>query len=114
MLDEIKPESVSFYDVCRKADITDDLVVQFAAEGCKTNEFYCIPDIPKKCEATQRPLDFVYDRKTDTYDLSQFETDMDLIAKIQSGKGDETFMFYGHKNLYVELMFAGTIPKEIT
>ena len=23
-------------------------------------------------------------------------------------------MFYGHKNLYVELMFAGTIPKEIT
>ena len=39
---------------------------------------------------------------------------MDLIAKIQSGKGDETFMFYGHKNLYVELMFAGTIPKEIT
>ena len=23
-------------------------------------------------------------------------------------------MFYGHKNLYVELMFAGTTPAEVT
>ena len=63
---------------------------------------------------TQRPLDFIYDRQTDSFDLSHFETDLDLIAKIQSGKGDERFMYYGHKNLYVELMFAGTIPREIT
>ena len=39
---------------------------------------------------------------------------MDLIARIQSGKGDKTFMQYGHKNLYVELMFAGTIPEQVT
>ena len=82
MVDRIEPESVSFYDLCRKTDITDEVVVQFAAERCKTNEFFCLSDIPKKCEVTQRPLDFIYDRKTDTYDLSQFETDTDLIAKI--------------------------------
>ena len=59
-------------------------------------------------------MDFIYDRKTDTYDLDQFDTDLDLIQRIQTGKGDSQFMFYGHKNLYVELMFAGTTPVEVT
>ena len=52
LVDKIKPESVSFYDLCRKTDITDEVVVKFAENGCEIDEYYCIPDIPQKCEAT--------------------------------------------------------------
>ena len=31
------------------------------------------------------PLDFTYDADTDSFDLSQFETDQDLKNKIQQG-----------------------------
>ena len=114
LMDKIKPEQLSFYDLCRKKNATDEFMGQFAAENCLHDERYCLPEVEEKCQVTPRPLDFIYDRRTDTYDLSQFHTDMDLISRIQSGKGDKTFMFYGHKNLYVELMFAGTIPEVVT
>ena len=85
---------------------------QYAAEKCEINEYYCLPKIEQKCKSTPRPLDFVYDRKTDSYDLSQYASDLDLIRKVQSGKGDETFIYYGSKSLYIEMMFGGTVPKE--
>jgi hypothetical protein len=107
-------ETVSFYDVCRRTNITDEIVVEYAAEGCKIDDYYCIPDVEEKCKTSSRPIDFIYDRKTDSFDLSKYRTDMDLVAKIQTGKGDETFMYYGHKNIYVELIFAGTTPAEVT
>ena len=52
LVDRIKPDSVSFFDLCRKTDITDEIVTKFAADNCKTNEYFCIPEIPKKCEVT--------------------------------------------------------------
>ena len=113
LTDRIKPDKVTFEDLCRKRNITDEIVERLAEENCATDNRFCLPSIPEKCTVTQSPLDFIYDRKSDTYDLDQFETDMDLIARIQTGKGDAQFMFYGHKNLYVELMFASTTPSKI-
>jgi len=31
---------------------------------------------------TARPIDFVYDLESDTYDLSQFKTDEELLRKV--------------------------------
>ena len=47
---------------------------------------------------------------TDSYSLDDYLTDEDIIRKIQTGKGDSTFIFYGYKNLFVEQMFKGTWP----
>ena len=73
---------MSFYDLCRKTNVTDEVVRQFAAEGCETDPFYCLPDIEEKCQVTARPIDFIYDRKTDSFDLSKYRNDQELIAKI--------------------------------
>ena len=42
--------------------------------------------------------------------MSPYKTDLDIIRKIQTGKGDETFMTYAGKALYIELIFGGTTP----
>ena len=73
-----------------------------------------VKEIDEKCQSSPKPLDFIYNRKTDSYDLDQFESDLDLIRRIQTGKGDKQFIHYGYKNLYVELIFADTVPKEVT
>ena len=113
MAQEIGVDSIGVYDLCKKDNITDEVVVYLAGEACEAgDDRYCLPDIPEKCAVTQRPLDFIYDRKTDSFDLSKYDDDEDLIRKIQSGKGDETFMYYEGKSLYIELIFGGTIPEE--
>ena len=50
---------------------------------------------------------------SDSFDLTPYQTDLELIQKIQTGKGDKTFINYDTNNLYVELMFAGTTPREL-
>ena len=47
-----------------------------------------------------------------TYNLSRYEDDKELLDKIQSGKGDEE-IYTTFINLYPELMFGGTVPDEI-
>lgn len=37
---------------------------------------------------TPRPLDFVYERFNDTYNISRYDSDKELIDKIKTGKGD--------------------------
>ena len=82
LVDKITPESVSFYDLCRKKNITDEIVQNFADEACLTDEYFCLEHIEEKCQASPKPLDFIYDRKSDSYDLDQFESDLDLIGRI--------------------------------
>lgn len=41
-----------------------------------------------KCFSTQRPLDFVYYKSSDSYELERFPTDNHLLFKVRSGKGD--------------------------
>ena len=103
----------TLYDLCQKLSVTDEVVEEYAAGVCETNERYCLPDIPEKCRVSARPIDFVYDRKTDSYDLSDYDSDMELIGKVQTGKGSE-FIHYGYKHITVGLLFAGTIPRQIT
>ena len=62
--------------------------------------------------STSRPIDFVYNRRTDTFDLTPYRSDRELIAKIQTGKGDPFVYYTDYRNLFVEIIFAGTIPNE--
>ena len=82
LVDQIIPDKVAFKDLCRKRNVTDPIIENIAAENCKSDARFCLDPIPEKCEHTQSPLDFIYDRRTDTYDLDQFETDNDLIQRI--------------------------------
>jgi len=66
------------------------------------DEKYCLEKETPKCKTTSKPIDFIYERKIDDYNLDRYKTNNDLIAKIQTGKGDKTFIYYGDKNIYVE------------
>lgn len=65
-----------------------------------------------KCFTTQKPLDFIYEKYNDTYNLSRYEDDRDLLEKIQTGKGDED-IYTAFINLYPDLFLGGTEPPEI-
>ena len=39
---------------------------------------------------TAKPIDFVYDFQTDSYDLSKIESDEDLLTKIRTGTTEQT------------------------
>ena len=58
------------------------------------------------------PLDFVYNKEENEYDLSRYATDADLLAKVQSGKGDLA-IFEGNKFLFIEGIFAETEPEVV-
>ena len=82
-----------------------------AARACK--EFggqFCIVDTAPKCVTSAKPIDFIYMRKDDEFNIDEYESNNELIAKVQTGKGDETFIHYGYNNIYVQLVFAGSIP----
>jgi len=59
---------------------------------------------------TTRPLDFVYQVESATFDLTPFETDEDLVRKIQTGKGDPT-LYSDLEFISIESVFAGTMPR---
>ena len=50
--------------------------------------------------------------ESDSYNFTDFEKDRDLLAKIQSGKGDPEIYgpFY---SIYVESMFGGKEPETV-
>ena len=83
MAAEVGREQIDMYDLCTRVNITEPIVEYYAAEACQEyGAAYCLPDIAEKCQVTSRPLDFVYDRLTDSYDLSPYKKDLDLVAKV--------------------------------
>lgn len=62
---------------------------------------------------TPSPLDFVYDRTYDIYNLTYeaYEDDEDLVLKVQTGKGDPNLFEF--RIVYVDNIFGGTEPKEV-
>ena len=58
------------------------------------------------------PLDFIYEKGSNDYDFDQYDTDEKLLAKIQSGKGDNE-IFVGGTFLYIEGMFAEISPSKL-
>ena len=42
LTDVVTPESISFYDLCRKKNITDEIIQNYADEACKSDEKFCV------------------------------------------------------------------------
>ena len=83
------PDQVTtFYQMCIKSRITSQEDEEEWAELCKTDESYCVVPAPEKCKTSQKPLDFIYDRKTDSYALEKYRNDYELLSKVRTGKGD--------------------------
>ena len=57
-------------------------------------------------------MDFIYEKYNDTYNLSRYYDDGELLEKIQTGKGDDK-IYTRFINLYPDIFFGGTIPEEI-
>ena len=72
--------------------------------------------MPKKCYFSQKPIDYIYERKENIYNIDRYPTDESIVKKVQSGKGDEVFIYSegSYKNLYIEAIFAGTTPEVVT
>lgn len=66
-----------------------------------------------QCTFTSTPLDFIYERHGDLYNLTEYKTDSELIKKVRTGKGDELLYPEFGKSLYIEAIFADTYPEEV-
>ena len=64
------------------------------------------------CFLGLHPLNFIYDRKSNSFRLDGFKTDDDLVKRVQTGKGDAVFI-HGDlgNNIFIEALFGGTSPK---
>ena len=60
---------VSFFELCEKVTITTEEDEKLWDAKCKLDESFCVVPEKPKCKTTPRPLDFIYERKNDTYDL---------------------------------------------
>ena len=105
------PTLVSFYDLCVKYDVTDEIQEQQWKYDCVVDDDYCVVPVMPKCKSSPRPIDFIYERKDDIFNIEKYKTDKELRDKIQTGKGDTTFIFTGFKSLYIQIFFAGTTPE---
>ena len=64
----------------------------------------------KRCVTSPMPLDFVYEKKYDSYLLdSKYDTDEKLLEKIQTGKGDLS-IYEGNRFIYIDGIFSETEP----
>ena len=63
---------------------------------------------------TQRPLDFVYEKYNNTYNISRdaYKDNSELREKIQTGRGDNE-IFKGRHFLYLDNFLAETQPPEV-
>ena len=101
--------NITLEDLCKQSNLTVD------EEDLEEQIGYTPRKIPgPKCLWTQRPLDFVYNKYNDTYNISDeaFADDKELLERIQTGKGD-TEIYSGFLNLYVDNFLAGTVPEDV-
>ena len=59
------------------------------------------------------PLDFIYEKGPNKYMLENYETDEQLLEKVQTGRGDLAIYEGDFLFLFVEGIFSGTEPAEI-
>ena len=82
-------------------------------EDCNKNKEYgCPVKLEPKCFATPRPVDFVYERWNDTYNISRYDNDQELVDKIKTGKGDP-YLFKNHRIIFLDSLFGGTTPEKV-
>ena len=70
-------------DLCELYNLTTEEMDEDLEEDCnKDKEYGCPVKLKPKCFSTSRPLDFVYERWNDTYNISRYDNDQELIDKI--------------------------------
>ena len=77
-------EMVSYYDLCDRFNYTDSIVEGYAAKACEElGEKFCLGEATEKCKVSPGlPIDFIYERKTDSYNLDKYKSNNELIGKI--------------------------------
>ena len=74
---------LGLYDLCQLYNVTTKEMDEDLEEDCnKDKEYGCPVKLKQKCFSTSRPLDFVYERWNDTYNISRYDNDQKLIDKI--------------------------------
>ena len=73
-----------FKDVCKRKRITTDEQEREWRNKCNQNDTTYCGVKPKVtwCERSHTPLDFIYERKTDSYALENYHRNSDLIKKV--------------------------------
>ena len=56
-----------------------------------------------------KPIDYVFDYETDSYDLSPYKTDADLLEKIRNGRTEQSY--YREHMIEVQEVFGDIEPK---
>ena len=112
------PTMFKYKDLCGKENMTGEWMENEWTNQCNNggtvDRSRCgfEPGVSERCAIGIHPLKFIYDRMSNRYALDQYDTDDDLVRKIQSGKGDELFLYYElGNNIFIEAMFGGTSPK---
>ena len=60
---------------------------------------------------TAKPIDFVYDSETDSYDLSRYSSDADILKALQQGRTERTIFKNTDNIIFVNQIFGGTFPE---
>jgi hypothetical protein len=88
-------------------------ITSFTYKGENYGDFcYQINDA---CYTSESPLSYVYDQASNSYDLSAYTSDSELLTKIQSGRGD--LSIYQGDGSYIKvtgLFGKNTEPEEVT
>ena len=58
-----------------------------------------------------KPIDFVYDFESDSYDLDKFKTDQELIEQIKRGRTQQSIYRNNDKVIKVKDLFGGITPE---
>ena len=106
------PDMIGLGEICQKYNLTTEDEDEDLEDDCDPDEPYdCPVKLKEKCFATQRPLDFVYERFNDTYNISRYDNDKELVDKIKTGKGDP--YLYDWRIISIDKVFGGTQPKKV-
>lgn len=108
------PTMIKFKDLCKQQNISTEEQEREWEANCEADPKYCgvEPGATLRCWMTPQPLDFIYDRLENRYTLERYRTDDDIVTKVQSGKGDEVFLYDGlGRNIFIEMFFGGTTPR---
>lgn len=99
-------------DLCELYNVTTEEMDEDLEDDCdEDKEYGCPVKLKPKCFSTPRPLDFVYERWNDTYNISRYDNDQELIDKIQTGKGDP-YLYKNFRIIFLDTMLGGTTPEE--
>ena len=102
-------KNITLIDICKQMNLTTD-------EEDIDKQIGYTPRKPLglKCLQTMRPLDFVYEKYNDTYNITEaaYKDNDELLDKIQTGKGDPE-IYKGYRLLYVDTFLGGTLPEEV-